>query len=914
MNPAPLTERENDVLALMAGGLTNRQIAGQLSLEQSTVRWYARQIYAKLGAEDRQHALSRALELGLLPGAAPPLPPTNLPAALTPFVGRQSEMQQLAALLRDPAVRLITITGPGGIGKTRLALAAAAAQLSQRAGPEAAFAPRFPGGVWFVPLAALGGPAGLAPAIAHELGLALESRSGRPPLEQLGSYLRARRLLLVLDDFDQLLESAQLLGDLLAAAAGVTLLVTSRERLGLPGEQAFPLVGLDLPGASASASASEQLFLHTARRVQPDLVLTGEDEAALRRICQTVAGIPLAIELAASWATVLPLAHIAGEIEKGLALLATEADGWLPRHRSMQATLDASWRRLSAEQQIAFLQLCLFRGGFTRHAAHEVAAVTLPLLVQLVFKSWLLYDQQADRYRIHELLRQYGLQRLDKDESLYAAARQAYVAHFITFLQEREPGFHGPRQQEVVAEIRAEAGNVWQAWQWAVAAQDVARLAQALDPLCRYLTWSGRIADAALACRTAADSLPPDGLDASTGILHARLALWQARFSSAAAARTALLDRCQALLDHAAGAAVDSLRARLHLQRAAEETGVRQTLDHLERAAALFQAAGDGPGLSQTLLEQAHALLRLGEPAAAEAAATEGLALSQRAGNPLRIADGLSMLALIHKHRDQAERAQALQREALQQYQQLQHPLLEMETAADLANTLWWLGRFDEMLAFAGDAIAIQDHLGLEPSAYLAITHARALLHLGRYPESQHAAEQALALARTAGSIFAPFVLLHLAQVALVAAPPTAVVDREAMVAGMLDLWPNEAAQAYAVRALLALRAGDQPAAAAAIRDGLRWASDRRTYAAAHYCLVAAALALAPADPERAVELHALTQTFPHIAHSRWFADIAGQELERVAAALPAATVAALRTGGADRDLWQTVAELAAAV
>jgi predicted ATPase/DNA-binding CsgD family transcriptional regulator len=908
--PAPqLTRREQEVLGLLAEGLSDPQIAERLTLATTTIKWYARQIYGRLGVDNRRDAVIRAGELGLLPAAEAPIaPPHNLPASATPFVGRERELARLDGLLADPGVRLITITGPGGIGKTRLALAAAAAQLSAQRATAGTNSFPYSDGVLFVSLATVATLEELIVTTAATLNLQFDGKSKQPLLDQLFNFLRLKDLLLILDNFEQLVSEAAILSTLLSKAAGVKLLVTSRERLGLQAEHLFPIDGLEVPPATNGydspfdGTGAVQLFLNTARRVQPRLELDEEDKTHLLRICRTVDGIPLAIELAASWTVALPLASIAHDIETSLATLAAEMRDLPPRHQSIQAVLDASWQRLIPEQQMAFSRLAVFRNGFTREAAYEVARASLAVLVQLVHKSWVVYDQAVDRYRMHQLLRQFGLQQLAAAR-LEVETREAHAAYFMTFLQDRTSDFYSPRQLLTVHEIQLPADDIWQAWQSTVSRQNPLGIEQGLDALCNFLSWVGRSHDALRACRNAATVLA--NLDSGKGS-DAHLSLWvkvllrQCEFTSSATERAQLTAQAQALIARAAAVGIDTRagRAQLYLRLGNGAGDVRVNLRHLTRAVPLFRSLSDNVGLSTAKAAQAFALGRLGQLDRAVLLAKESLTIRKQMGDKLGTADGQRTLALFYKTLQQPEEAEALEREAIHVYRELQTPDHEAGATGNLANTLQILGRYEEGLQAANDASAINRGLGRNPDPYFERTKAQALLHLGRYPESRRMAEQALVVARSTGDLFTPSLLMNLGQVAAT----TGESDPESPwlqegITSMKGLWPVQAAEFMAVRAYIALQVGERQQAHAYLDEALCWAGEHGSNRSWYYCLPAAALLIAPGNPERAVELHALSQTFAHIANSRWFYDMAGKELEAVSAQLPAEAVTARERG-----------------
>jgi predicted ATPase/DNA-binding SARP family transcriptional activator len=432
--------------------------------------------------------------------AAGDMPPHNLPPQPTRFVGRMEELAHIEELLQTPEVRLITVVGPGGIGKTRLALQAAAH--AHRRG-------LFLHGVFFVPLEGIDSPLLLATTVAQAMGL--QFSGSQEPADQLRVYLQTKEILLMLDNLEHLAGADAWAGRLVQACTRVTLLVTSRKRLNLHGERLLELSGLTAPldeaGTDITGYSAAQLFLNSAQNVQPDFAVTRENEQVIGRICRLVNGLPLAIELAAAWVRHLNCHEIAAEIERNLGFLATTQANVPVRHRSLQATFEHSWALLDEDERRTFAHLALFRGGFDRSAALTITQCRFPILIALCDKSLLRRDP-AGRYALHELLRQYAEVKLQAEAQTFAAAQARHGQYYLQFLAAREDAQNDARQQETQQEIAAEMDNIRAAWGWAIARQQPNALESALESLRVFFEHAGwyteaiRLFEAAAACTT----------------------------------------------------------------------------------------------------------------------------------------------------------------------------------------------------------------------------------------------------------------------------------------------------------------------------------------------------------------------------------------------------------------------------
>jgi predicted ATPase len=366
------------------------------------------------------------------------------------------------------------------VGKTRLAL-----QLASQA--EDTFAD----GVFFVGLQDVPSPAFLMAAIVDALDIQLPEQQERE--EPLFAYLRNRQLLLVLDNFEADQEAAAMLAAILAATRHVQLLVTSREALNLSGEWLFPLGGLRYPPEPTSEPeqyGAMALFDSRARQIRPGFSLAEEAEAVLR-ICRQTEGLPLALELAASWVRTLSCREIADELQQNLDFLTSRWADVRPQHRSMRAVFQQSWSRLSEEERAVFTRLSVFRGGFSRQAAEQVAGASLSILAALLDRS-LLRREPTGRYQIHELLRQYAGEQLARAPDEEAEVRARHGRYVAAFLEERAEGLRGGRQREALAEIAADIENIRLFWEWALAQRQAASLALAVEPLNQFYDFRGR--------------------------------------------------------------------------------------------------------------------------------------------------------------------------------------------------------------------------------------------------------------------------------------------------------------------------------------------------------------------------------------------------------------------------------------
>lgn len=439
----------------------------------------------------------------------------SLPSPPTSFIGRTEEVGEVGTLLTDSDCRLLTLVGPGGIGKTRLAVQAASKHQAD-----------FADGVRFVSLQSASTPEYCISAIADTLSVSFSGQTD--PLAQVCSYLGTKDLLLLLDNFEQLLseDGANVVAQILDVAPAVTLLVTSREALNLAQEWRYPVRGMPMPkdDTNADTFSSVQLFVDRARRVRPNFSLE-QERGDVVRICRLVDGMPLALELAASWTRTMQCSMIADEIERNIEFLETTLRNVPDRHRSMRAVFEQSWNLLSTEERSAFKRLSVFRGGFDRETAEAVAGASLTTLSSLVDKSLLQWEYDG-RYQIHEVLRQCAAEHLTDGSDEGIEARDAHCAYYAEFMHERfDDIVRGGRQRAAMQEIVTELDNVRAAWQWALQQGNVEALRNSVPVLSNFYEFQARYLEALDAFERAVTHL--DGTDAEVtgerGIVLAEL-------------------------------------------------------------------------------------------------------------------------------------------------------------------------------------------------------------------------------------------------------------------------------------------------------------------------------------------------------------------------------------------------------
>jgi predicted ATPase/DNA-binding CsgD family transcriptional regulator len=496
MSPDRLNERERDILKRLSAGQSDQQIANELFLSLNTIKWHNRQIYGKLSVNSRTQAIAQAQTLGLLADSTPvpSAPPKhNLPVQLTPFIGRAHETAEVKQLLGQS--RLLTLTGPGGTGKTRLALEVAA-QVAEA----------FDDGVYFIDLATLSDHASVAKAIAQALGV--QETTAEPIRDTLKRALARQDVLLLIDNFEHVIQAAPLVSQLLAGCVRLKMLVTSRESLHLSGEQEYLVPPLRLPDMdriTASALAESEagaLFIRRAKMAVPHFVVDDANAAVIADICVRLRGLPLAIELAAARVKLLTPQVLldrlsAAEDTAHLRVLVGGSRNSPPRQRTLRDTVLWSYNLLDEGEKTLLARLAVFNGGRSLEAVEAVCGPDLSIdvfdgLSSLIDKSLVKQMETAwgeARFVMLEMIWGFARERLDASDEA-EALRRRHAEYFVALAERAEPELRLSRFDDWCQRFELDQDNIRAALDWALGSGDVSlgvRLAGALS-----LYWYGK--------------------------------------------------------------------------------------------------------------------------------------------------------------------------------------------------------------------------------------------------------------------------------------------------------------------------------------------------------------------------------------------------------------------------------------
>lgn len=597
------------------------------------------------------------------PAGPPQTQRHHFPNPLTPFVGRRQELAELLTALSDQECRVLTLLGPGGMGKTRLAIEAgrALAQAAPRP-PESPPIPTYRDGAFFIPLAAVPDADLLVTAVAQAIGLHLAEHV--PPRRQLLNYLHDKQMLLVGDNFEQVSDGATLVAEIAATAPQVQLLLTSQQPLNIQAERRLIVGGLAYD-AQDEEPAAVQLFLTSARRVAPNFQLPPAHRPALVELCHLLDGMPLALEIAAGWVRLMDCPTILRETQKSLDFLVSPMRDLPARHQSVRAVLNQSWQLLPAHLQATLRQAALFAGTFTLEAALAILpAVSLADMAALLDQS--LLSWRADgRYQMHPLLATFVRQQAAPEDPLF---RHRFSHYYLHLLAGQEAALNGQNPPEAIAAIQRDLDNIRQAWRWALADQMPAVLSTALNSLSRFYHLVGLFEEAEQQLLAALALVANWPATQETALLRAQLHLHASHFLGQSGQYQDAIQQAQAAQAQASELDQTDLLAQAwslegewwrHLGQFDQ---ARQCLD---TAATHFPTPDRNRGYARTLNQIGHIHVIQSQYPAALAAFTQARQIYETLSDQTELSTTLGNLAEVYRLQADYQQALAYSRQAL---------------------------------------------------------------------------------------------------------------------------------------------------------------------------------------------------------------------------------------------------------
>lgn len=637
-----------------------------------------------------------SLSVGVV-NTQPPTQPTQiakLPEHLTPFFGREEELTLLSEQLGQRDYRLISLIGPGGIGKTRLAIEAARQQQHQ-----------FADGVYFVPLVGV--------QSHHDIPAAIGDVVGIPVDEQIVNILANKELLLILDNFEHLMEGVPLLQAILTGAPQVVLLVTSRARLNLQSEDLFRLKGLPYPASADDLTAVKypavRLFGDRAHRLDKQFWLNEDTLPSVVRICQIVEGLPLGLELAATWIRDFSIEDIAEALAEDLALLQTDLRDVDKRHQNIEAVFDYSWRLLSADEQRILPLLTLFKGGFSPKAAFALFKASPLVLKRLRYKT-LIRRAGNGRYSLHELVRQMAASKLSSEP---VREQKQFIDYFLHQVQEAAPRLRTAEAKQAAQQLTADIDNVRQAWHWAIELGAFQQLQETAGALAEYFIHVGQYNDGKGLIEQVVNRLPAShraAFDAQRPLFLIEIAyILSSQYNGILAEQEKIVNEILQLTEGHSALKMVRARAYYYLSRALFVDSIENERTRMvtEQALILATELDDRLLLADAYVQMGCLHYRFENTEAAVSDINKGIHIYKSLGDIPRLADGYSALSVAYSESGDMVKSFAMDEKLLPMYQELGSEAKVADQYFNLAYSYSFFGAVEKSIPLVMKAMSI---------------------------------------------------------------------------------------------------------------------------------------------------------------------------------------------------------------